>query len=215
LALEAHGLSLALLAADATVADVDNHGGHHMTTEARTTDANRRDVLQAMLVALRDETYERIRELRHEQADDTELAPGDEMDRARAAVDIETHASLIARAEERLRYIDEALGRVEAGRYGICAGCREPIGVERLSALPFAAYCIECQQKRSKGHGWNDGTMIAPYDQQWTLPREMEEQPEDGAASQEVQSVSYGSPFAAGQPEARTARAKRQVRPNK
>jgi DnaK suppressor protein len=172
-----------------------------MTTQAKATDGTRREMLRLMLVTLRDETYERVHELRHEQADDAELAPGDEMDRARATVDVETHASLIARAEERLRYIDEALGRVDEGRYGICAGCREHIPVERLSALPFAIYCVECQQKRTRGgHGWSDGTMIEPYDQQWTLPEEMVEQPEYTAASEEVLSVSYGSPFAEGKP---------------
>lgn len=170
-----------------------------MTTEAKSTEADRREALHAMLVALRDETYERVHELRHEQADDAELAPGDEMDRARATAEVETHASLIARAEERLRYIDEALGRVDEGRYGICAGCRGHIPVARLAALPFAVYCVECQQKRTRdGHGWSDGTMIQPYDQQWTLPEEMVEQPEYTAASEEVLSVSYGSPFAEG-----------------
>lgn len=170
-----------------------------MTTQAKSADATRRETLHMMLVKLRDETYERVHELRHEQADDAQLAPGDEMDRARADTDVETHASLIARAEERLRYIDEALGRVNEGRYGICAGCREHIPVERLSALPFATYCVECQQKRTRaGHGWNDGTMIQPYDQQWTPPEEMVEQPEYSAASEEVLSVSYGSPFAEG-----------------
>src|SRR5208283_3489138 len=116
----------------------------NMTTQAKGTDATRREMLRLMLVTLRDETYERVQELRHEQADDAELAPGDEMDRARADVDVETHASLIARAEERLRYIDEALGRVFEGRYGICAECREHIAVERLGALPFAIYCVAC-----------------------------------------------------------------------
>jgi DnaK suppressor protein len=172
---------------------------YHMTTQAKGIDATRREMLRLMLVTLRDETYERVQELRHEQADDADPAPGDEMDRARADVDVETHASLIARAEERLRYIDEALGRVDEGRYGICAGCREHIGVERLGALPFAIYCVECEQKRTRaGHGWSDGTMIQPYDQQWTPPEEMVEQPEYTAASEEVLSVSYGSPFAEG-----------------
>ncbi len=169
-----------------------------MTTQAKGTDATRREMLRLMLVTLRDETYERVQELRHEQADDAELAPGDEMDRARADVDVETHASLIARAEERLRYIDEALGRVFEGRYGICAECREHIAVERLGALPFAN-CVACQQKRTRsGHGWSDGTMIEPYGQQWTPPEEMVEQPEYTAASEEVLAVSYGSPFAEG-----------------
>jgi DnaK suppressor protein len=189
-----------------------------MTTAAKSTDAKRREVLHTMLVALRDETYERVRELRHEQGEDTEVAPTDEMDRARASVDVETHASLIARAEERLRYIDEALGRVDTGHYGICAGCGEPIPVQRLLALPLAVYCIDCQQSRSQaGHGWSDGTMIQPYDQQWTLPREMQEQPEYTATSEEVLSVSFGSPFAPGPSESRSAppRAKQKARPHK
>jgi DnaK suppressor protein len=189
-----------------------------MTTAAKSTGAKRRDLLHTMLVALRDETYERVRELRHEQQDDSELAPTDEMDRARASVDVETHASLIARAEERLRYIDEALGRVDDGGYGICAGCREPIPVQRLVALPFAVYCVDCQQSRSHaGRGWSDGTLIQPYDQQWTPPREMEEQPEYTTASEEVVSVSYGSPFAPGPSESKTAppRAKQKARPHK
>jgi DnaK suppressor protein len=155
-----------------------------MTTETKSTETHLREVLHTMLVSLRDETYERVRELRHEQSDDTEQAPGDEMDRARASVDVSTHASLIASAEERLRYIDEALGRVDEGRYGICAGCREQIGVERLTALPFAVYCVDCQRKRSGvEHGWSNDTTIQPYDQQWTLPEEMEEAPEYIAAS--------------------------------
>lgn len=188
-----------------------------MTPDAKGTEANRRDVLHTMLVALRDETYERVRELRHEQGEDIDPAPADEMDRARADIDVETHASLIARAEERLRYIDEALGRVDAGRYGICARCREPIGVERLAAVPFAVYCVDCQQSRSRGgHGWNDGTMIKPYDQQWTLPEEMEEQPDLAAASDEVLSVSYGSPFAEGKAsETAEPVPKRRARPRK
>ena len=134
-----------------------------MTTGTKGTDTNHRDALHAMLVALRHGTYERVHELRREQADDAELTPGDEMDRARATADVETHASLIARAEERLRYIDEALGRVDEGRYGICAGCREHIPVGRLAALPFAVYCVECQQKRARAdNAWSDGTMIPP-----------------------------------------------------
>ena len=175
-----------------------------------TRDIKRRSVLLAMLTALRDETYERVHELRREQGDDNELAPGDEMDRARASIDVETHASLIARAEERLRYIDEAMTRAEKGRYGICAGCSEPILLERLRALPFAVYCVACQQKRrsSDVHGWSDGTTIQPYDQQWTLPEEMENPEELTSVAEEVVAMTAGSAFAEPLPEPATSRAK-------
>lgn len=187
-----------------------------MKTEAKATDTKRNDTLHSMLVALRDETYERVRELRHEQGEDTELVPADEMDRARADLDVGTHASLIARAEERLRYIDEALARVDQGRYGVCADCRESIPVARLRALPFAVYCVDCQQKRNRvGRGWAEGGTIQPYDQQWDLPEEMEEQPEYTSASEEVLEVTYGSPFGSPEPETEGGGRRRAGRPRK
>ena len=47
----------------------------------------------------------------------------------------------------RLRLIDEALDRIHAGDYGICAGCECPIPPKRLAALPWARYCVACQQE--------------------------------------------------------------------
>lgn len=47
----------------------------------------------------------------------------------------------------RLRFIDEALDRIDAGDYGICLGCECPIPPKRLAALPWARYCVPCQQE--------------------------------------------------------------------
>ena len=138
--------------------------------------ADRAEMLRNMLVKLRDMTYERVRELRRDQGQQAEPPPADEMDVARASADVETSAGLIARAEEKLQHIDEALSRLDRGKYGECMGCREPIAVERLIALPFASYCVDCQAKRNRArHGWSAGTMVPPYDHQWTLPEEMAE----------------------------------------
>ncbi|MEU4693848.1 TraR/DksA C4-type zinc finger protein [Actinoplanes sp. NPDC023714] len=52
--------------------------------------------------------------------------------------------SLLAAARERIAEVDEALGRVEAGTYGVCERCAEPIAAERLAARPFARFCIGC-----------------------------------------------------------------------
>jgi DnaK suppressor protein len=41
--------------------------------------------------------------------------------------------------------IDWALAKVEAGTYGLCDGCGEPIAPERLEALPWAALCVSCK----------------------------------------------------------------------
>ncbi len=45
-----------------------------------------------------------------------------------------------------LKLIEEALDRIEAGDYGICMSCEEPISAKRLQALPWAKYCVTCQQ---------------------------------------------------------------------
>ncbi len=48
-----------------------------------------------------------------------------------------------------LRMIEEALDRIEAGDYGVCLGCEEPIPAKRLQAVPWAKYCVHCQQNLS------------------------------------------------------------------
>ena len=58
--------------------------------------------------------------------------------------------SLFARASQdrgRLRLIQQALERISAGSFGICAECEGPIGLKRLQALPWASHCIQCQEK--------------------------------------------------------------------
>jgi RNA polymerase-binding protein DksA len=60
-------------------------------------------------------------------------------------------AALIDAARDRLRQIDEALARVDAGTYGQCARCGAPIGAERLAARPATSTCITCAGQRRPG----------------------------------------------------------------
>ena len=50
-----------------------------------------------------------------------------------------------------LRLVEEALHRLAAGDYGICLACEHPIPAKRLDALPWARYCMECQERVSSG----------------------------------------------------------------
>ena len=50
-----------------------------------------------------------------------------------------------------LRMVEEALDRLNAGDYGVCLGCEEPISAKRLRALPWARYCITCQEAVGAG----------------------------------------------------------------
>lgn len=49
-------------------------------------------------------------------------------------------------AQAELRAIAAALGRVEAGTYGICVKCGTEIGKARLDVLPFTPFCKECAE---------------------------------------------------------------------
>lgn len=51
--------------------------------------------------------------------------------------------------------IAAALARLAQGTYGACEDCHQPIGKVRLSAVPYARYCIDCARKREEGgeHG--------------------------------------------------------------
>ena len=45
-----------------------------------------------------------------------------------------------------LREIADGLHRLEQGSYGICMECEEPISGKRLDAVPWARYCVTCQE---------------------------------------------------------------------
>lgn len=68
-------------------------------------------------------------------------------DFAEQAVELENGETLVALDQElaqELRKIDRALARIDAGNYLTCESCEEPIGEERLKALPYSVLCIDC-----------------------------------------------------------------------
>ena len=57
---------------------------------------------------------------------------------------VSLHLNSIEHAE--LRLVDEALDRLKSGDYGTCLNCEGPIPVKRLRAIPWARYCVACQE---------------------------------------------------------------------
>jgi len=71
--------------------------------------------------------------------------PSDDADWAEQA-----HQEWVASSREHLDHvllfqIKDALNRVENGEYGECQSCGDVISLKRLKAVPWARYCIECQ----------------------------------------------------------------------
>jgi len=52
--------------------------------------------------------------------------------------------------ELRLKQVRAALAAVEAGEYGDCRACEEPIGYGRLSARPETPFCVRCQSSNER-----------------------------------------------------------------
>ena len=50
-----------------------------------------------------------------------------------------------------LAEIDQALARLEAGHYGLCADCGEAIALARLQSAPQALRCVACESTHERG----------------------------------------------------------------
>ncbi|RMH01317.1 MAG: TraR/DksA family transcriptional regulator [Planctomycetota bacterium] len=68
----------------------------------------------------------------------------------------EFQVGLIENEDEIRRQVFEALERIETGTYGRCEACRGEIPTRRLEALPYARYCVSCQQKAENGELGDD-----------------------------------------------------------
>ena len=141
----------------------------------RSAIATRQIHLNKVLAQARDAALAQVRMLRKEEQEDAAQVPGDRLDAAHSLEEVEIEASLIERCEERLMAIDDAFSRLERGRYGICEKCKQEIPLERLNAMPFAAYCIDCERKRNERRRPGEGSIDEPSRNVWTPPKEMNE----------------------------------------
>jgi RNA polymerase-binding protein DksA len=64
--------------------------------------------------------------------------------------DREFNLGLASNEQELLNQIDEALRKIDEGRFGICDVCSKPITQKRLIAVPYARFCIKCQAEEEK-----------------------------------------------------------------
>ncbi len=71
------------------------------------------------------------------------------------AYDRDFALSMLSKEQGSLYEIDEALKRVEDGSYGVCDLCQKPIKHERLEALPFTRYTVDCQAGLEKNQHHN------------------------------------------------------------
>lgn len=109
------------------------------------TDTFRQMLLERRRV-LQDEVDRRIKMGREGRGSDG----GDLLDSTSADVQGDIALSLIQMHAETIARVNHALGRLDAGQYGLCTECGDEISVQRLNALPFAVRCQSCEQTREQ-----------------------------------------------------------------
>lgn len=86
----------------------------------------------------------------------------DELDRIQQAGDRDSAMENLQRNSNRMREVQGALRRIHEGTFGICAECGEAINPKRLAAIPWASYCIVCQEatdsERASPARWFDAS---------------------------------------------------------
>ncbi|HLL14585.1 MAG TPA: TraR/DksA family transcriptional regulator [Pyrinomonadaceae bacterium] len=78
-------------------------------------------------------------------------ATQDPADMAANAYTKELLISMSANDRRLLALIDEALLRIETGGFGECVNCGEPVQEKRLEAVPWARFCLKCQDLQERG----------------------------------------------------------------
>ncbi len=74
---------------------------------------------------------------------------GDMADQASGNNEVHIQLRLKQTDAKILQAIEEALGRIDKGSYGVCRDCGEPIADARLNAIPWTRVCIACKEKQN------------------------------------------------------------------
>jgi DnaK suppressor protein len=77
-------------------------------------------------------------------------AGDDQADAGAKTFEREQELALTHNARELLAQTEHALERIEAGTFGTCESCGEPIGKARLQAFPRAVLCVACKQREER-----------------------------------------------------------------
>ncbi len=88
---------------------------------------------------------------RSAEEETTEEATQDIADKAVSSYTREFLYSLTDGERTTLMQIDDALARIEEGTYGLCLNCGQLMTEKRLNAVPWAPYCLDCQELSEKG----------------------------------------------------------------
>ncbi|MFF3449198.1 TraR/DksA family transcriptional regulator [Streptomyces sp. NPDC002667] len=108
--------------------------------------------LQSEALRLRAEISSSEEALAGLMRDSGDGAGDDQADTGTKNITREHEMALNSNARETLEQTEHALDRLDAGTYGLCENCGNPIGKARMQAFPRATLCVECKQKQERRH---------------------------------------------------------------
>jgi DnaK suppressor protein len=106
-------------------------------------------LLQNLLLKRREEIFREVRDLENRWEETSE--PQIEVEEMAQEIEItEPNAKLDEAERRQIREIDQALKKMDSGRYGICETCGKPIAMNRLKVIPWTRYCRKDAEKEEK-----------------------------------------------------------------
>jgi DnaK suppressor protein len=109
-----------------------------------------RGIYKKKLLKKKEEIIHKISETHNETKEVEAGIAQDVVDKAESSYTKEFLFSLSDSEREQLFMIDDALRRIEKGEYGLCQMCHKEISKKRLEVVPWAPFCIECQEKEEQ-----------------------------------------------------------------
>ncbi len=105
--------------------------------------------LERFAARLRDEKAKVLNHSEKTKHEELTLSTDDLMDEVDlASSELNQSVALRLRDRERslLHKIEIALAKIDAGKFGVCDSCEEPIELKRLEARPVAELCVRCKE---------------------------------------------------------------------
>jgi len=110
----------------------------------------RNSVLRQMLAERRQQMQDDVRNRLRDRRSDRPNDVWDQMEVTDAESQGDLELALLQMRGETLARIEEALARLDTGKYGACVTCGTDIAERRLRALPFAVRCHACEETREQ-----------------------------------------------------------------
>lgn len=109
-----------------------------------------RSQLAGEAAELREEIGKAESDIADRLGDSVRDAGDDQADLGAKTYEREHELALTYHARDLLVQTERALARIEAGTYGSCESCGQPIGKARLQAFPRATLCVRCKQREER-----------------------------------------------------------------